>query len=50
MKKQNNPVTLLKKRSMSGNMVTLIMVAVIYAVVAVLLYGGISIIQRFLLC
>jgi branched-chain amino acid transport system permease protein len=42
MKKQNNPVTLLKKRSMSGNMVTLIMVAVIYAVVAVLLYGGMA--------
>lgn len=42
MKKQNNPVTLIKKRGLSGNMVTLLMVAVIYAVVAVLLYGGMA--------
>jgi len=42
MKKQNKPVTLIKKRGLSANLITLLMVAVIYAVVAVLLYGGMA--------
>lgn len=42
MKKQKKPVTLQKKGRLSGNAVTLIMVAVIYGAIAVLLYGGMA--------